>query len=118
MRSRNNLRKLVAACSLTLALIASHAGAAHAAQQGGGYQNPQSCEAAGYQWSNVTKSCADKSCMWFGGLYYPGESISMKTPSGYVFYFCDGFTGKMTQLIKRNPTPPLQLQPQGSLTFF
>jgi hypothetical protein len=69
-------------------------------------------------WSDVTHSCADKSCLWFGGIYYPGESISMKRPGGgTTFYWCDGFTGKMTPIpAKVNPGP--QLQPQRSLTFY
>jgi len=117
MRHLDYTAKLVAACSLTLAL-AGVAGSAHATQSGG-YSTELSCELNGYMWSDVSKSCADKPCLWFGGVYYPGETTSMKTPTGYVHYFCDGFTGKMTTVIKTNPTlPRVQLQPQGSLTLY
>jgi hypothetical protein len=121
---RNRVRKVVAACSLSLALvvfqafavIGFEAGAASASQ--GNFSDALLCELNGYMWSNTTNSCASKSCQWFGGTYYPGESTSMRTPNGTIFYYCDGLTGKMTPLtIKVSPTLQ-RLQPQGTLTYY
>jgi hypothetical protein len=119
MGYRSLLGTFVAAGSLALALAGFTAGSAGAAQQGGGFTSPVSCELNGYQWSDVTKSCADRSCTWFGGTFYPGESTTMKiSGGGYATYWCDGFTGKMTPMpAKVSPQLPAP-QPKPALRFY
>ncbi len=64
------------------------------------------CEAQGYMWDSA-RGCANKKCMHNGKVYEPGATIKM----GKNFYFCDGFFGGWSQVLR--PVPPKAVLPSN-----
>jgi hypothetical protein len=97
---RSHLAILLAAGSLTLGLAALAPERAEAAPINAAEKIV--CQAGQWFWSD-TLGCANKLCVFNGEVYEGGESVVV----GNKAYYCDGWTGKMVELIRRPPTSSL-----------
>jgi len=62
-------------------------------------------------------ACGRRTCTCDGKTLKPGEDCAKTEGGKNVYYYCDGCSGKMTQVISRQPTRPgLGVTPQGQLT--
>lgn len=97
---RRHLAIVLASGFLTLGLLGLASERAEAAPAN--YTVKAYCLAGGWQWSD-TLGCAFNSCTFNGKVYEPGDDIYVNGK----FYYCDGFTGRWTELIRRLPTSTL-----------
>lgn len=68
------------------------------------------CLAGGWQWSDAL-GCAFNNCTLNGTEYEPGDDVYVNGKT----YYCDGFTGRWTEVIKRPPTSNL---PKLKLSYY
>jgi hypothetical protein len=86
--------------------------------------NAESCGKQGFILCRDGK-CGSRKCTCNGKTLTPGDSCSKKVGTKTTFYYCDGCTGKMLQVITRQPTlpqltpsvPPSQVKPPAGGTL-
>lgn len=96
---RSHLAILLVTGSLALAVAGLAPERAEAAYPN--YTTKAFCLAGGWQWSD-TMGCAFNNCTFNGTEYEPGSDIYVNGKT----YFCNGFTGRWEELIKRPPSLP------------
>jgi hypothetical protein len=106
MRFSNFVRKLVAVNSLAVAaVVAFSAEAAQAKSRN--FSEALLCSLRNYYWDDARQACADKQCQFFGKTYEPGDFITVSMQGGdKKHYYCDGFTGNMTEVEEKRVAPP------------
>ena len=107
MTIHKHVRTLASAALLALAIASVPIASAHASR----YQTRQSCEAAGFSWSN-TYGCADRLCERDGGYYRDGQQFYEFLPSGRArVYICDGYSGEWIAARTAEPQVPTAPRP-------
>lgn len=102
MTVRTWVRVLGLAPLAAVLILTAPAGAAHAVQKNPKTKTASECLSQGYEWDPV-KGCADKQCPRGGGFPQGSNGdIAWNSPNG--LQYCDGFTGKWTEVLGR-PKP-------------